>query len=145
MIDVLKIFYPYHYNFAAFSVLLVIFFIWLLTKKNYKWAIITMASLIALNIAIYVRTEGRSWTIIKQNAPVADSYGNVTESTETYTFSIHDQWTIIDKAGEVHHWCWVEDYWQRFSGFDAIAAIWGGNASKNMIQSKEERLKNYKH
>lgn len=145
MIDVLKIFYPFHYNFAAFSVLLVIIIIWLLTKKNYKWTLITAAVLVAFNIAIYMRTEGKTWTIIEVNDPVTDNYGNVTETKTSYTFSVHDQWTVTDENGTVHHWCWVEDYWQRFSGFDVISAIWGENASKKMIQSSEDRLNDVKH
>ena len=60
MIDVFKVFYPTHYNFAAIAILLLLLFIYLLTKKNFKWGIITMVLLLALNIAIYKRTEGRA-------------------------------------------------------------------------------------
>ena len=52
MIDVFKVFYPTHYNFAALSILLVLLLIFLLSKKNYKWSIIVGVILIAFNLFI---------------------------------------------------------------------------------------------
>ena len=54
MIDVFKVFYPTHYNFAALSILLVLLLIFLLSKKNYKWSIIVGVILIAFNLFITV-------------------------------------------------------------------------------------------
>ena len=56
MIDVLKVFYPTHYNFAALAVLLALLFIYLLSQKNFKWGIITFVLLLAFNIFLYKRT-----------------------------------------------------------------------------------------
>ena len=63
MIEVFKVFYPTHYNFAALTILLVLLLIYLLTKKNFKWSIITLVLLVAFNVAIYKRTANRTWTI----------------------------------------------------------------------------------
>ena len=52
MIEVFKVFYPTHYNFAALSILLVLLVIYLLTKKNFKWTLIFLALLIAFNVTI---------------------------------------------------------------------------------------------
>ena len=63
MIEVFKVFYPTHYNFAALSILLLLLLIYLLTKKNFKWGIITLVLFLAFNIFLYKRTEGKAWNI----------------------------------------------------------------------------------
>lgn len=137
MIEVFKVFYPTHYNFAALSVLLVLLLIFLLTKKNFKWSIIVLAILLVFNLFLYKRTEGKSWTITIEPPANADSYS--APQGIQMTFSAHKNWEIVDEKGEKHHWCWVEDYWQAFSGTDVIAAIWGDNKSRKMMQSSEQR------
>ena len=137
MIEVLKVFYPTHYNFAALCILLVLLLIYLLTKKNYKWSIISLVLLLALNIAIYKRTNDKTWTITVEPEASSDPY--YTPQAKKMTFSVHKNWTITDEKGEVHHWCWVEEYWQRFASIDLVAKLWGENSSKKMVQSTEGR------
>ena len=137
MIDVFKVFYPTHYNFAALAILLLLLFIYLLTKKNFKWGIITMVLFLALNIAIYKRTEGRAWTITIEPEKTSDPY--YTPQAKKLTFSAKKNWTITDEKGEVHHWCWVEDYWQAFSSMDLVSALWGSKSTKKMVKASEGR------
>jgi hypothetical protein len=137
MIDVLKVFYPTHYNFAALAVLLALLLIYLLSKKNFKWGIITLVLLLALNIGIYKRTDGKAWTITLEPEKTSDPY--YTPQAKKLTFSVHKNWTITDEKGEVHHWCWVEQYWQEFASIDLVAKLWGENSSKKMVQSTEGR------
>ncbi len=142
MIDVLKVFYPTHYNFAALAVLLALLFIYLLSKKNFKWGIITLILLLALNIGIYKRTNGMTWPITLEPEKTSDPY--YTPQAKKMTFSVHKDWTITDDKGEVHHWCWVEEYWQKFASLDLVAALWGENSSKKMVQSTEGRAEDLK-
>ncbi len=135
MIEVFKVFYPTHYNFAALSILLLLLFIYLLTKKNFKWGIITFVLLLAFNIFLYKRTEGKAWTITIEPERSSDPY--YTPQAKKMTFSVKKNWTITDEKGEVHHWCWVEDYWQQFASMDLVAALWGENSSKKMVKSSE--------
>ncbi len=137
MIDVLKAFYSIHYNFAALSILLLLLVIFLLTKKNFKWTIIFTAILVALNVFLYKRTDGKSWTIIIPPPESSDPYFK--PQPKTMTFSVHKDWVIVDDKGEKHHWCWVDDYWDKFASTDVVAWIWGENASKKMMNSTESR------
>lgn len=137
MFQVLSVFYPTHYNFGVLCILLVILIIWLLTKKNYKWSLIILVVLLAINIAVFKRTDGKSWTI------TIEGDKNSSEAqieTQKYTFSAEKNWTITDSKGQVHHWCWVEDWWEKFSSLDLVASIWGDNKSKKMMKATEERL-----
>lgn len=140
MIEVFKVFYPTHYNFAAVTILLVLLLIYLLSKKNFKWSIITLILLVAFNVFIYKRTEGRTWTITVEPEKSSDPY--YTPQVKKMTFSVKKDWTITDEKGEVHHWCWVEDYWQKFASMDLVATLWGENSSKKMVQSSEGRVDN---
>ena len=139
MIDVLKAFYSVHYNFAALSILLLLLVIFLLTKKNYKWTIIFTAILIVFNVFLYKRTDGKKWTIIIPPPESSDPYFK--PEPKTMTFSVHKDWVIVDDKGEKHHWCWVDEYWDKFANTDVVAWIWGENASKKMMQSTETRAK----
>ena len=137
MIEVFKVFYPTHYNFAALAILLTLLLIYLLTKKNFKWGIITLVLLLAFNIFVYKRTEGKAWTITIEPEKSSDPY--VTPQAKKMTFSVNKNWTITDEKGEVHHWCWVEDYWQKFSSMDLVSALWGSKSTKKMVESSEGR------
>ena len=137
MIEVFKVFYPTHYNFAALTILLVLLLIYLLTKKNFKWSIITLVLLVVFNLAIYKRTADRTWTITIEPEASSDPY--YTPQAKKMTFSVHKDWTITDEKGEVHHWCWVEEYWQEFASIDLVAKLWGENSSKKMVKSTEGR------
>ncbi|WP_407444595.1 hypothetical protein [Fibrobacter sp.] len=136
MIDVLKIFYTTHYNFAAFCILLVMLLIFLLTKKNMVWSIVIVVVLIAINIFIYKRTEGREWTIVLDS-----NVRTVTEWNATnLTFSVYKDWTIKDEKGEEYHWCWVEEYWEKIRSFDAISMLWAEDSKKKKMLSTERRI-----
>jgi len=137
MIEVFKVFYPTHYNFAALSILLILLVIYLLTKKNFKWSLICLILLLAFNIAIYKRTADRTWTITLEPETSSDPY--YTPQAKTLTFSVKKNWEIIDEKGEKHHWCWVEEYWQQFASIDLVAKLWGENSSKKMVKSTEGR------
>jgi hypothetical protein len=137
MIEVFKVFYPTHYNFAALSILLLLLLIYLLTKKNFKWGIITLVLFLAFNIFLYKRTEGKAWTITIEPERTSDPY--YTPQAQKMTFSVKKDWTITDEKGEVHHWCWVEDYWQEFSSMDLVSALWGSKSTKKMVKASESR------
>ena len=100
MIDVFKVFYPTHYNFAAVSILLVLLVIYLLTKKNFKWSLIFLAILLVFNIAIYKRTADKVWTITIEPEKTSDPY--FTPQVQTMSFSAKHNWTITDEKGEVN-------------------------------------------
>lgn len=140
MIDVLKVFYPTHYNFAAVGILLLLLLIFLLTKKNIKGALVVLAILIAMNVGIYKRTEGKSWTIEipPEETSVQDSF--TIPQPIFMTFSVKKNWTITDEKGVTHHWCWVDEYWDRFANTDIVAKLWGSNASKKLTKSSESRV-----
>lgn len=137
MIEVFKVFYPTHYNFAAISILLALLMIYLLTKKNFKWSIITLILFLAFNIAIYKRTVDRTWTITVE--PEASSDPFYTPQAQKLTFSVKNNWTITDEKGTVHHWCWVEEYWQKFATIDLVSKLWGESSKKKMVESTEGR------
>ncbi len=142
MIDVLKLFYTTHYNLGALAVLLLFLLIFFLSKKNFKGAIIVGVLLIAYNVFIYQRTEGKAWTI-EIDPPEAASSGYDSYSTPQpirMTFmATPEKWTITDDKGETHHWCWLDDMWDKFANTDVVAWIWGENASKKMMKSTETR------
>ena len=138
MIEVFKVFYPTHYNLAAVSILLVLLVIFLLTKKNYKWALIFLAVCMVYNVALFKKTDGKAWTITLDPEPSSDPYFQ--PEPKTMTFSVKKNWTIVDEKGEKHHWCWVEDTWESFAGMDLVAKIWGENSSKKMMKSSESRI-----
>ncbi len=136
MIDVFKAFYSIHYNFAAVSVLLLALIIFLLTKKNYKWTIIFTALLVVFNVFIYKKTAGKSWTIeLEPEEKTSNSFYK--PEAVKMTFSTTKDWTIKDDKGVVHHWCWVDTYWDKFASMDLVAWIWGENSSKKMMKATE--------
>ena len=137
MIDVFKVFYPTHYNFAAISVLLVLLIIFLLTKKNFKWTIILGVVLIAFNLFLYNRTANKTWTITIEPEKSEDSY--IQPQAQQYTFSAPNHWKQVDEKGKELHWCWVETYWGKFASLDLISALWGDNKSKKMMRATETR------
>jgi hypothetical protein len=95
---------------------------------------------LALNIGIYKRTDGRAWTITLEPEKSSDPY--YTPQAKKLTFSVKKNWTITDEKGEVHHWCWVEDYWQAFSSMDLVSALWGSKSTKKMVKASEGRADN---
>lgn len=142
MIDVLKLFYTTHYNLGALAVLMLFLLIFLLSKKNFKFGIIVLALFIAYNVGIYKRTEGKAWTI-EIDPPATESAGYDSYSTPQpikMTFSATpEKWTITDDKGVTHHWCWVDEMWDKFANTDLVAKIWGENSSKKLMKSTESR------
>jgi hypothetical protein len=129
MIEVLKAFYPIHYNFAAVSLLLLLLIIFLLTKKNYKWSLIFFAVVIAFNIFIYKKTVDKVWIV-----------PSVEDPEVKYTFSVAGDWTIKDEKGVIHHYCWVEKWLDDFGGFDFVDRLWGTSEAKKMKKTSEDRM-----
>jgi hypothetical protein len=129
MIEVLKAFYPIHYNFAALSILLVLLVIFLLTRKNYKWSLIFFILVIAFNIFIYKKTVDTTWTVASAENPEVK-----------YTFSVKKNWTITDEKGVVHHYCWVEEWLDKFGGFDFVDKLWGTSEAKKIRDTSEKRM-----
>jgi len=111
--------------------------IFLLSKKNYKWSIGVAVVLIVFNVFIYNRTEGKVWTIVIEPEETGDAYNK--PQPQEFSFSVHKNWKVTDEKGKEHHWCWVENYWQKFAGLDLVSAIWGENSSKKMMQATEKR------
>lgn len=138
MIDVLKTFYTTHFNLGAVSVLLVLLFIFLLTKKNIRAGLVVLVLAIAFNVFIYKKTEGKVWTITIDPPAATDSYYE--PQPITMKFSVHKDWSITNEKGEVFHWCWVDDLWDKFSNTDFVAAIWGENSGKKLMKSSESRM-----
>ena len=110
----------------------------LLTKKNFKWSLIFLAINIAFNIFIWQRTANRVWVI--DDTPEPQNEWD-TPSPVTYRFSAPDHWIIENDNGEKMHWCWVEDYTEKFLGFDFVDKLWGTNKAKKLRNASEERLK----
>ena len=139
MVDVLKAFYSVHYNFGILAIILLLLAILFLTKKMWIFAAITFVVILAINIACYKMTEGKSWTI--EAAVVKNEFGTEYKA-DPMTFSVHKNWVnkdgiIVDRGDTIHHWCWVDQLWENFSETDVIGAIWGDNKSKKMIKASE--------
>ncbi|SHK68247.1 hypothetical protein [Fibrobacter sp. UWEL] len=141
MVDVFKVFYATHYNIGAVSALLLLFLIFLLSKKNLRTGVVILAVLVAINVAVYKKTFNKAWTIElepEKTEQSDDGYNNEF-AVEKVTFSIKN-WSFVDKKGTTHHWCWVEDYWDSFANTDIVAKLWGSNAGKKVRKSTESRL-----
>ena len=137
MFEIFKAFYPVHYNFGAFALLLLLFVIFLLTKKNFKWAIIFIIVDIAFNVFIYHKTAHRVWIITE--TPAAQNEWD-TPAPKTYKFSAPDNWVIEGENGPQLHWCWVETWAEKFLSFDFVDRLWGTNKAKQLRGASEERL-----
>lgn len=139
MFDVLKVFYATHYNIAALAILLFLLAIFLFSKKNIPVGLGVLAACLILNVFVFKRTDGKVWTItIDPPAQPAGEYGGYVQPI-VEKFSVRGNWSFTDDKGEVHHWCWVETYWDKFANIDLVGALWGGNASKKMQNASESR------
>src|SRR5690554_928760 len=126
MFQVLKQFYSVHYNVGAFIILLVFTLIYMLSKKNHRGSIIISAIIIALNVFVYKKTVDRVWIL--------------TENEKTMRFSVHQDWTITDENGELHHWCWLDEWWDRIASTDLVGTLWGSKQVNSYRKTSEERL-----
>lgn len=138
MIDIFKVFYTYHYNVAAISLLLLLLVIFLLTKKNFKWSLIFLAIVAVLNVFIWQRTAGKQWTVTE--TPEEDPNSWYASQPKTYTFSAPDHWTEKTDSGEELHWCWVETYKDKFLTINFVDKLWGSKEAKKLRSASEERL-----
>ena len=139
MIDVLKAFYSVHYNFGIVCIILLMLVILLMTKKMWIFVAIGFAVIIAINLAVYKMTEGKSWTI--EAAVIKNEFGSEYKP-DPMTFSVQKNWVnkegiVVDRGDTIHHWCWVDQLWENFSETDVIGALWGENKSKKMIKASE--------
>ena len=50
--DILIAFYKVHYNFAALSVLMIFWLLYLLSKGNHKWVVIVLVVLLGYNLGM---------------------------------------------------------------------------------------------
>ena len=141
MIDVLKLFYTTHYNLGAVAILMLLLLIFFLSKKNFVGAIIVTILLVAYNVGMYKRTDGKEWTIEITPEVEASEYNSFSEPQPIkMTFkATPEKWVITDEKGNKHHWCWVDELWDKFSNTDVVAWIWGENSSKKMMKSTETR------
>jgi len=57
MNDILLAFYKVHYNFAAISALFLMWAIFLLLRKNYRWFLIVFGIVVVYNVAMAKKIE----------------------------------------------------------------------------------------
>lgn len=131
MIDIMKAFYSVHYNFAALSILIILLIIFFITKKNYKGVIIAVVVVVALNLAIYKRTDGRIWTLEDTSTGMVIQFA---AASERYPWTYEDE-----KTGEILHWCWFEDYWEAFASISLVDKLWGSKQAESARKSSENR------
>ncbi|NLO22878.1 MAG: hypothetical protein GX116_00865 [Fibrobacter sp.] len=98
----------------------------MLSKKNHRGSIIISAIIIALNVFVYKKTVDRVWIL--------------TENEKTMRFSVHQDWTITDENGELHHWCWLDEWWDRIASTDLVGTLWGSKQVNSYRKTSEERL-----
>ena len=131
MYDVLKLFYTVHYNVGAVCVLIIFGIIFVLTKKNYRTALILGVILIAINVFVYKKTIDRVWTL--------------TEGERSWKFSIEKDWTLTEIVDEkdtvVRHWCWLDQWWDNIASTDLVGTLWGTKQVENYRKTSEERMK----
>lgn len=137
MFEIFKAFYSVHYNFGALALLLLLVALFLLTKKNFKVALILIAVDVVLNVFIWQRTSGNVWTITE--TPASESEWGAPEP-QTYQFYAPDHWTIDSDDGRKLHYCWVESYMERFLSIDFVDKLWGTDKAKKMRDASESRL-----
>lgn len=153
-------FFSVHQNIMALAILFLIVGIWLITKKNYKMFIPVILIFFGLCIGCYQLTEGKTWTRefystdeLPKTMIIYEQFNDsipLIEHKDTLkvTFGIGDKtpWVVqkLDQNAnkQLLHWCWVDDYWEKFGQTDLVAWIWGENAGKKVRGSSESRLNN---
>ena len=162
MNSVLLDFYFIHTNIFAVIVLLLMFCIFFILKKNWKFLIIFGFIAIALNVILLSKTNDKAW---QRDFYRTDEYmksyliyDKVIPDSEKVQMDFRDSMKVIFAAGNKNHpwvvyahdhldgstkrlhWCWVDDMWERFSQTDLVSWIWGENASKKVRSSTEARV-----
>lgn len=151
-------FYSVHYNIGAVALLIFIVAILLFSKSNIKGGLITLALFVGLNVFCFKQTDGMSWTrefYASDEVPktmflyekVNKDIKNIEfRDTLKTAFAISDKtpWVLKTQSQNANmgylHWCWVDDWWERFTQTDLVAFIWGENAGKKIRGSSETRL-----
>lgn len=159
MIDILKTFYTVHYNLGAVVALMLLVIIGMLLKKNFKGVII-FTILIVIQVAfVYHKTNNKIWT---RQFFVSDEYEKHAlweklhhkdmmyidfRDSITLTFSTLNNekfpWVLKDtdvKSDKMFHWCWVEDYWEKFAQTSLVDKLWGTEKATDIRGSSEERM-----
>lgn len=131
MYEVLKLFYTVHYNVGAVCILILFGIIFVLTKKNYRTALILGVILVVINVYVYKKTIDRVWTL--------------TEGERSWKFSIEKDWTITEVVDEkdtvVYHWCWLDQWWDNIASTDLVGTLWGTKQVDKYRKTSEERMK----
>ena len=157
MIDILRDIYFVHYNFFAVAILLLLLLIFFITKKNTKAVIVTVIVFVAFNIMLYNNTANMAWERqffvddeMTTNIAVWDKMVDVKDTvlftdSMKVTFAANSKkykWVVYDSkdSKKAYHWCWFDDFWEKVSQTDLVAAIWGENSGKKVRQSSETRL-----
>jgi hypothetical protein len=149
-------FYMVHYNIGAVALLLLLVSLFLIIKKNYKFTIVFLAVFIVLNLFVHSKTANKQWTreFYRTDEVVSYPVWNqfdkekrkiAINDTTKITFAVKNPdhpWVSYSESGDtLRHWCWVDEWWEKFSQTDLVAWIWGENAGKKVRGSSEERLK----
>lgn len=156
--NTLLTFYSVHQNVGALALLILLLVLFLVTKKNYKLCIPVVILFFVLNIFCFKLTDGKTWTrtfYASDDVPKAmliyekrvDSIPVIEfKDTLEVSFAVSDKtpWVVKTQAQNASvrllHWCWLDDYWEKFSQTDLVAAIWGENSGKKIRGSSEARL-----
>lgn len=148
-------FYLVHYNIGALVILIFATALVLLMKKNFKFTIIFLAFFISMNLIIHTKTANKQWTAEFYrtdevvNYPLWNKFDKekrviAINDTNVLTFAIRDTnhpWVAYSETGDtLRHWCWVDEWHDRFSKYDVVSKVWGNDATKKMRKSSEDRL-----
>lgn len=148
-------FYLVHYNFGALAILIFVFAMFLLMKKNYKFTIIFLVFFIAFNLVIHSKTAHKQWTREFYRTdevvdyPVWNKFDKekrviTINDTNKITFAADSKdypWVSYSETGDtLRHWCWFDEWWEVVSQTDLVAWIWGENSGKKIRGSSEKRM-----
>lgn len=159
-INVLRDFYIVHYNILMVIAIMLALIVFFITKKNYKGIIIVAILMLALNAAMFIKTNGKAWT----RTFYADDeykekylfYSKIYQPEERETLAFSDSveitfvagdpeysWVIYDEDETSHrifHWCWLDDFMEEFASQDVADIAWGSNKAKAARKSSEQRV-----
>lgn len=148
-------FYLVHYNFGALAILIFVFALFLLFKKNYKFTIIFLVFFIAMNLIIHSKTANKQWTAEfyrtdeVENYPVWNKFDKekrviTINDTNNITFATRSKdypWVAYSETGDtMRHWCWFDAWWNKVSETDLVAMLWNEPANKKVRGSTEARV-----
>lgn len=148
-------FYTIHYNLGLIVFLLVILGAFFAIKKNFKGMLVMLALLIVFNVFNYNKTKDKTWTRVFYSTDEIVKYP-LWDKLDKEKIKFHqldtmelsfaakskdNPWVVYSETGDtLRHWCWVDEWWEKFSQTDVVAWIWGENAGKKVRGSSESRL-----